>query len=61
MKKLKAGEEFTCYSCSGKFITEWDDEEAYKECEENFNLRPDKHHVGYERLCDDCYKEFMKQ
>ena len=54
--------EYKCYVCNGIFEKEWSDEEAIKECEDNFgkeitNVKDDDLAI----ICDDCYQKIMPQ
>jgi len=52
-----AGEEFVCAVCGGKFVTDWSQEEAEQELEDQFGVQP--HQVPTDIVCDDCYQIMM--
>lgn len=47
---------YTCARCDGEFTSDWSDEEAKAEHEDNFGYQP-----GAEAcvVCDDCYRLVM--
>lgn len=49
------GDTYTCAECGGTFTTDWSDEEALDELEDNFSVPPEQCAV----VCDDCYKLIM--
>lgn len=53
---MKAGDSYTCAHCGGRFETEWSDEDAAAEADENFGgLLGDDPAV----ICDDCYQAMV--
>jgi len=51
---MSIGDVFKCAHCGKSFLEEWSDEEAKAEAAENdFNVE------SCQKVCDDCYKEFM--
>lgn len=51
------GESFTCDLCGDTCVSNWSEEEAQAEYEQNFGA-----YVSEEKgvLCDDCYQLFMR-
>lgn len=50
-------EEYTCSVCHETYLKTWTDEDAMKECDENF---PEMVGKPVAVVCDDCYQEFME-
>lgn len=47
--------EYTCAACDGTFISDWTEEDARAEAEENFGT----HHQNMVEVCEDCYRNLM--
>ena len=52
--------EFKCAMCGGIFEKGWTDEEAMKECKENFGEKMASAE-DYEVVCNDCYQKICPQ
>jgi DNA-directed RNA polymerase subunit RPC12/RpoP len=49
---------YTCCNCGGEFVSDWTDEEAQAEREQQFPGVPEKYMVV---VCDDCYQKIMTE
>lgn len=55
---MKAGDLYTCEWCGQTYESEWSEEEAQEEYENNF-FPEEREGVEKAIVCDDCYKKVM--